>query len=362
MCVCPGWANPPGRLCSLLRLPGLGGSAAAASSARSSAALLPREGRSFLPARRRQQLKEEQGAQLLARVGGGLERRPKASELELASHRLLLPCTSSGPQRRRTFCGAPAPPSLPFPEANVSPSPAGRGQGSPRKVVAAQAPDGGASTEAQLSPGRPLSPPHAGPADPLRPREQRVQPPRAHLCLPEPAPRPRRRPAPALGQWAAGPAAWHRPPHRWRSACPGAWGRGPGARTVTGRRHGPGRLTSAHALTRAPPRPQVTREGPAASRPGPQPLPRGRAPPLPRPSPSRDRPPGCPPGCPIRAAAPRPRSRCARDPAGWHMRRARAARRGRRVTLAWRAWMEVCVVCGPGGPWAAPPSPPFSSS
>lgn len=36
---------------------------------------------SFLPARRRQQLEEEQGAELRARVGGGLERRPKVSHV-----------------------------------------------------------------------------------------------------------------------------------------------------------------------------------------------------------------------------------------------------------------------------------------
>lgn len=62
----------------------LPGSAAASSSARSCAAPpAPRDG-SFLPARRRQQLKEELGARLRARVGGGLKRRPKVSQLQVS--------------------------------------------------------------------------------------------------------------------------------------------------------------------------------------------------------------------------------------------------------------------------------------
>lgn len=70
-------AHPKG----VARIGGLPGSAAASSSARSSAALSPR-GRydSFLPERRSQQL-EEQDAPLRARVGRGLECRPKASQL-----------------------------------------------------------------------------------------------------------------------------------------------------------------------------------------------------------------------------------------------------------------------------------------
>lgn len=90
------------------------------------------------------------------------------------------------------------------------------------------------------------------------------------------------RPGPALRQWEAGSPARPRPSRGrpgaavWRSACRGAWGRGRrlaggaagDARTVTGRRPGPRRLTSARALTRTPAQPQMTREGPAASRSG----------------------------------------------------------------------------------------------
>lgn len=60
-----------------LRLGALVG-VAAASSSRSSAIL------SLSPCERRQQLKEEQGAPLRARVGGGLERHPKVSQLRVS--------------------------------------------------------------------------------------------------------------------------------------------------------------------------------------------------------------------------------------------------------------------------------------
>lgn len=70
----------PGRLRYLLRQVARLGAllgVAAASSSRSSA-ILP-----LSPCERRQQLKEEQGAPLRARVGGGLERHPKVSQLRV---------------------------------------------------------------------------------------------------------------------------------------------------------------------------------------------------------------------------------------------------------------------------------------
>lgn len=151
------------------------------------------------------------------------------------------------------------------------------------------------AAEAQLRPGR-LSPPLRavlpGPVERLpfalsAARDQPVPQPGARLCLrkrahpPSPGAPPRvlrstngggpRGLAPPLSPARGRPGA-----AVWRSACPGAWGqgaeggggRGRGVRAVSGRRSGPGRLTSAQALTRTPPRPQVTRQDPAAGWPG----------------------------------------------------------------------------------------------
>ena len=116
----------------------------------------------------------------------------------------------------------------------------------------------------------------------------------------------------------------------WRSACTGAWGwgaqsgggRGLGVRAVSRRRSGPGRLTSAHALTRTSPQPQVTRQDPEAGWPG-TPAARSRSDGNPRatapaPSSSAENPRGPPgrPACPPRTNAFLPRSPGPRDPAG----------------------------------------------
>lgn len=205
------------------------------------------------------------------------------------------------------------------------------------------------AAEAQLRPGR-LSPPLRavlpGPVERLpfavsAARDQPVPQPGARLCLRERAhpPSPGAPPRVLRSTNGGGPRglAPPRSPARgrpgaaaWRSACPGAWGqgaeggggRGRGVRAVSGRRSGPGRLTSAQALTRTPLRPQVTRQDPAAGWPG-TPAARSRSGGSPRasapaPSSSAENPRG-PPGrlaCPPRANAFLPRSPGPRDPAG----------------------------------------------
>lgn len=100
--ACPGWAKPPGRLCHLLRLLqrrslGLGVSGCGARPRPpplpAAVQLSPRRSDGFfLPARRRQQLKEEQGALLCsARVWeGALNAAPRFRSSKLAPTQLLL--------------------------------------------------------------------------------------------------------------------------------------------------------------------------------------------------------------------------------------------------------------------------------
>lgn len=205
------------------------------------------------------------------------------------------------------------------------------------------------AAEAQLRPGR-LSPPLRavlrGPVERLpltlfASSEQPVPLLGARLCLSERAhpPSPDAPPrvlrstnggeprglVPPLGPARGRPGA-----AVWRSACTGAWGwgaqggggRGFGVRAVSRRRNGPGRLTSAHALTRTSPQPQVTRQDPEAGWPG-TPAARSRSDGNPRatapaPSSSAENPRGPPgrPACPPRTNAFLPRSPGPRDPAG----------------------------------------------
>lgn len=211
-----------------------------------------------------------------------------------------------------SICGAAAPPSSP----PAGERPAEQGQWCVGEGAGAQAPGGGPSGRSQHKSGRPLpSPreslcrpvggarapthsltPQLGAAGPTARAGLRLLPPAPRL---RPEPRPRRcarpmgggsrclapplRPAPSAGTPLSGA-----PRARARGAG-AAGGRWPGTRAVAGRRHGPRRLTSALALTRTRPRPQVTRGGPAAGGRGPQLLAPDRAQPgLPRAPPSRN--------------------------------------------------------------------------
>lgn len=86
VCACPGWAN----LSSRLSIPPTPPAPKAIARVEGACPARPRpqlchspgaEGMLFFPARRSQRLKEEQSTLLRARVGGGLERRPKISQL-----------------------------------------------------------------------------------------------------------------------------------------------------------------------------------------------------------------------------------------------------------------------------------------
>ncbi|XP_037703271.1 basic salivary proline-rich protein 1-like [Choloepus didactylus] len=220
---------------------------------------------SFLPARRRQQQQEEQDALLRAPPGGG----------ELSAAPWPLPPSSS--QKRTPLFLRPgevsnlpesggSPGSLrAVPAAEVQPN---SGRPRPRLRASLRAPGG-----AHLPLARPRAASPAAPRPPLRSRSR--------LTRLRPAPRPRHGSRPMGGGSRGLAPPPPRQPRRRSLMAPRAGARGargvraaagmgvgwpevPGARTVTGRRHRPRRLTSAHGLTRTPPRPQVTRQGTAA--------------------------------------------------------------------------------------------------
>lgn len=196
---------------------------------------------------------------------------PRLPSSELALNWLLLPLHLLWPSKIANFTRGPGFSLLPSTRGK---RPAGRGQWSLGKVVGAKAPDGGPSGRNPAQAWAPSASPasvtlQAGRAAPTRPLcdpEQPVPPPGAGLCLREPthppspgAPPPALRSANKRRVPLPGPASPIPPPAAGapQSGSPLAPGRGagangvegrPGARAVTGRRHGPGRLTSALAL------------------------------------------------------------------------------------------------------------------